>query len=147
MSTVTQGRHNNRIWSSRDANNDHTSSIPVNYTDRSWSMFLVHGIAQGKAIRIEAGSSPEGSRRLRLQSAHEGGKFVSPTHWPPFPQELFLVHIYVRGWVDHRAIVGRKVYVNEKFQWHHRDRTRDHLASNALPQTGPPRAPFAQVQT
>jgi hypothetical protein len=42
----------------------------------------------GKAIPLQALTSPEGSRRLRLpdflrQSAHEGGKGVSPTHRPP----------------------------------------------------------------
>jgi hypothetical protein len=49
---------------------------------------------KGKAIPLQALTGPEGSRRLRLpdlrQSAHEGGKVVSPTHWPPLPQEIFL---------------------------------------------------------
>ena len=31
------------------------------------------------------------------QSAHEGGKVVSPTHRPPLLQELFFVLISVRG--------------------------------------------------
>jgi hypothetical protein len=39
------------------------------------------------------------------QSAHEGGKVVSPTHRPHSPQEIFLVLSSVRGWVDPRAIV------------------------------------------
>jgi hypothetical protein len=38
-----------------------------------------------KAITLQASTSPEGSRSLRpphisRQSAHEGGKVVSPTH-------------------------------------------------------------------
>jgi hypothetical protein len=44
---------------------------------------------QGKAIPLQALTDPEDSRRLRLQilrqSAHEGGKVVSPTHRPPLP--------------------------------------------------------------
>jgi hypothetical protein len=46
-------------------------------------------------------TGPKGSRRLRLPdckiTAHKSGKFVSPTHRPPLPQEIFLVLISVRG--------------------------------------------------
>jgi hypothetical protein len=31
------------------------------------------------------------------QSAHEGSKVVSPTHRPPYPQDISLVLISVRG--------------------------------------------------
>jgi hypothetical protein len=56
----------------------------------------------GQAHRVPEGWGSQISR----QSAHEGSKVVSPTHRPPLPpQELFLVPIYVRGWVNPRAIV------------------------------------------
>jgi hypothetical protein len=45
--------------------------------------------------------------QISRQSADEGDKVVSPTHRPPLPppQEIFLVLISVRGWVNLRAIV------------------------------------------
>jgi len=46
---------------------------------------------------------------ISRQSAHEGGKVVSPTHRPHLPpQEIFLALISVRGWVDPTAIVRPK---------------------------------------
>jgi hypothetical protein len=64
---------------------------------------------EGKAIHYrpwQAFRVPGGwhSQILR-QSAHEGGKVVSPTHRPPLPQEIFLVLISVRGWFEPRTIV------------------------------------------
>jgi len=52
---------------------------------------------------------PEGSRKLRfpdyVTTAQDGGKFVSLTHRPLLPQEMLLVLISVRCWVDPSAIV------------------------------------------
>jgi len=46
-------------------------------------------LGKGKAIRLQAWTCPEGSRKLRLPDfktmAHEGGKVVSRKHWPPLP--------------------------------------------------------------
>jgi len=39
---------------------------------------------RSKAIPLQAWTGPEGSQISR-QSAHEGGKVVSPTHRPPLP--------------------------------------------------------------
>jgi hypothetical protein len=54
-----------------------------------------------QTLRVPGG----GRSQILRQSAHDGGKFVSPTHRPPLTQEIFLVLISVRGWVYPRAIV------------------------------------------
>jgi hypothetical protein len=55
----------------------------------------------GQALRVQGVRDAQISR----QSAHEGGKVVSPTHRPPLPQEISLVFISDRGGVNSRAIV------------------------------------------
>jgi hypothetical protein len=56
---------------------------------------------KGKAVPLQAWSVPEGSRKLRfpdyMTTAQDGGKVVSLKHRPPFPQEMLLVLISVRG--------------------------------------------------
>ena len=42
-----------------------------------------------KSDPLQTWSGPEGSRKLRfpdyMTTAQDGGKVVSPTHWPPLP--------------------------------------------------------------
>jgi len=45
-------------------------------------------ISKGKAITVQAWMGPEGSKMLRLP-AHEDGKVVSCTHWPPLPPRKY----------------------------------------------------------
>ena len=60
--------------------------------------------------------------QISRQSAHEGGQIFSPTHRLPLPPRKY-------SWYSFLLVAestpgpycGRKDYVNEKFQWHHRE--------------------------
>jgi hypothetical protein len=68
--------------------------------------FVYIRVKQSRYRPWQALSVPAGwGCQILRHSAHEGGKAVSPTHRPPLPQEIFLVFISVRGWVDPRTIV------------------------------------------
>jgi len=120
-----------------------------------WLIKYVKKLSRGllmynkKAIPWQAWTGPEGvpgvwGFQISRQSAHEGGKVVSPMHRLPLPpQEIFLVLISFRGWVDPRAIVRPEGLCQMK---NSNDtignRTRDLPACSTVPQpTVPPRAP------
>jgi len=58
-------------------------------------------IKKGKSVQLQAWSGPEGSRKLGfpdyVTKAQDGGKVVSLTQRSPYPQEMFLALISVRG--------------------------------------------------
>jgi hypothetical protein len=52
---------------------------------------------------------------ISWRSTREGCEFVSLTHRPPLPQEIFLILIFTRGWVDPRVMVRLEGNMSLKF--------------------------------
>jgi hypothetical protein len=73
----------------------------IRWTENTITKYYKTSKGKGKAVPLQAWSGPEGSRKLRfpdyMTTAQEGGKVVSLTHRPPFPQVMLLVLISVRG--------------------------------------------------
>jgi hypothetical protein len=61
----------------------------------------------GRPLALQEVEAP----RITRQSAHEGGKVVSPRHRPPLPPtDVFLELIFVRDRVEPRAIAAVDIH-------------------------------------
>jgi hypothetical protein len=100
-----------------------------------WQSYPITGLDKSVGLQeVEA-------HRISRQSAHEGGKVVSPTHRPPLPPGR--TPVLISGSESTTGPkCGRKDKVNEKSRWPIGNRTRDLPACSALPQPiTPPRTP------
>ena len=72
---------------------------------------------KGKAAPLQFRRVPEGSRKLKfpdfVTTAQDGGRLSALRTGCLYPQEILLLLISVRGWVDPRAIV-RKGFISMK---------------------------------
>jgi len=71
-------------------------SIPSHFRALGWTNGSVIPLQTWTGLRAPASWGSQISR----QSAYKGGNFVSPTYRPPLPShDIFLVNIFVRGWI------------------------------------------------
>ena len=93
---------------------------------------------KGKVVPLQAWTGPESSRKLRLPdfvtTAQDGGRLSALRTGRLYPQEILLVLISVRGWVDPRATVRSEgFYVHEESTDTSWDRTSDLLICSTAP--------------
>ena len=108
---------------------------------KEMAVMLSH-YSSGQVLTVPGGSGSQISR----QSAHEGGKVVSPTHRPPLAPRKYSWNSFVRAWVNQ---CDRKDYVNGKFSMTLSGiEPATFSGFSAVPQpTAPPRAPHLPLCT
>jgi len=122
--TAIKGKHTAQPWMWYYSNFQTKWYIHTKNHISSW----VKG--KGKAVPLQAWTGPEGSRKLGfpdfVTTAQDGGWLSALRTSRLYPQEILLVLISVRGWVEPRAIVRSEgFYANEKSTDTSWDRTID----------------------
>ena len=113
--------------------------MPNRYPSTQSVRYTSFGFIKVQQSHYRPGQAPEGSRKLRvpdfMTTAQDGGRLSVLRTGRLYPQEILLVIISVRGWVDPKAIV-RSVgfYVNEKSTDTSWDRTSELQICSTAPQ-------------
>jgi len=96
----------------------HYYNTTLSHSLRNWRLNIV------KSVPLQARRVPDCSKKLGLPdfvtTVEDGGRLSALCNGRLYPQEIFLVLLYVRGWVDPRAIVrSEEFYVNERINTVH----------------------------
>jgi len=93
---------------SNDTSWNRTSDLPICSATPS-PLCYCGPTSKGKAVPLQAWSGPEGSRKLRfpdfVTTAQDGSRLSALRTGRLYPQQMLLVLISVRGWLDPRAIM------------------------------------------
>jgi len=103
------------LWTSGRRTGISTFTLRINL----WGSGKYALYSKGKSVTLQAWTGAESSRKLGFPdfetTAQDRGRLSALRTGRLYPQEILLVLISVRGWVDSRAIVRSEgFYVNEK---------------------------------